>query len=188
MLAAVLLWGALAGCYDRPARTPAAAYECLAAAVNTGDAAVLYRALDQPSRWSVISTQQYYRQILELVEHRYPAEARSRELGRIAGADRRSPAAFFAAQNARRGGTWLGRLGTRLGPATRIEERGATAVVHADGGQYEFQLFPRAGWGYTGLRAELEELKRRASHDVETARENAKIFERAGGSRGEDRP
>jgi hypothetical protein len=181
LAAAVLLLAVVAGC-GRKARTPAAAYERFAAAVRAGDAAGLYRALDQQSQWSVISTQRYYREIVDIVSHGYPPDARQRELGRVAGAELRKPAAFFAAQNARRGGGWVSRCAAGVGGVARIEEQGATAVVHTDrGGRFEFASSPH-GWGFSGLRAELDELKSRASHDVETARENAKIYEQAGGA------
>jgi hypothetical protein len=177
------------GCWHRPARSPAAAYERFAAAVRAGDAAALYRALDQPSQWSVISTQRYYREIVALVSQGYPPEARQRELQRVAGAEGSRPPAFFATQSARRSNVWLSRYAAGLGAVTRVEEAGPRATVHTDqGGRYEFGYTQPHGWGFAGLRTELEELKGRASHDVDTARENVKIYEQSGRGGAEPSP
>jgi hypothetical protein len=175
----------LAGCWHRPVREPVIAYERFAAAVTAGDATALYHALDRESQWSIISTQRYYRQIVELCARSYPPEARARELARVAGAEARRPAVFFAAQSGRRGGAWVSRFAAGLGHVTRIETAATTAVVHTDrGGRYALGYTPQHGWGFAGLRAELEELKARASHDVDTARENAKIYEQSAERRG----
>jgi hypothetical protein len=170
----------VAGCWPRPLRTVAEAHERFRGAVSAGDAVALYRSLDQQSQWSVITIQRYYRDVRAAVATGYPAEARARELERTTGADLRRPAGFFAAQAARR--DWLKRCAGGAAPASRIEEQGRGAVVHtAAGGRFQFAYTERGGWGYAGLQAELEEMKRRATHDVEMARENARVYRAAGG-------
>ena len=178
-LAAFML-GGLCGCWQRGARTVTEAHGRFRAAIAEGDAAALYRSLDQQSQWSVLTIQKYYREVRAAVNAGYPAEARARELERTAGADLRRPAAFFAAQAARRG--WLKRCGGGAAPASRIDEQGRVAMVEtAAGARFQFAYTDRGGWGYAGLQTELETLKRQASHDVEMARENARVYRQAGG-------
>jgi hypothetical protein len=169
------------GCWSRPARTVAEAHERFRGAIRAGDPQALYRSLDQQSQWSVITIQKYFREVREAVAAGYPAEARARELERTSGADLRRPADFFAAQAARRG--WLRRGAGGAAPASRIEEQGRVAVVHtAAGGAFQFAYTAKGGWGWAGLQAELEELKRQASHDVDMARENARVYRGASGA------
>jgi hypothetical protein len=173
----------VAGCWQRPARTVAEAHERFRGAVAGDDAQALYRSLDQQSQWSVITIQRYYREVRGAVAAGYPAEAKARELERTGGADRRRPADFFAAQAARRG--WLKRCAGGAAPASRVEEQGRVAVVHTTaGGRFQFARSERGGWGYAGLQAELEELKRQAANDVDMARENARVYRTAGGGGG----
>jgi hypothetical protein len=170
----------VAGCWQRPARTVAEAHERFRGAVGNNDAVALYRSLDQQSQWSVVTIQRYYREVRAAVATGYPAEAQGRELERTAGADLKRPADFFAAQAARRG--WMKRCAGGAAPASRIEDQGRVAIVHAAaGGRFQFAHTERGGWGYAGLQAELEELKRQATHDVEMARENARVYRSAGG-------
>jgi hypothetical protein len=172
-----------AGCGLRPARTVAAAYERFQGAAQASDPKALYRSLDQQSQWSVMTIQRYYREVREVVAAGYPAEARARELERTAGAELRRPADFFAAQTPRRG--WMKHCAGGAAPASRIEEQGRTAVVHtAAGGRFRFARTDRGGWGFAGLQAELEEMKRRATHDVDMARENARVYRGATGAAG----
>jgi hypothetical protein len=170
-----------AGCGQRPARTVAEAHERFRAAVAAGDPQALYRSLDQHSQWSVITIQRYFREVRAAVTDGHPAEARARELERTTGADLRRPEAFFAAQAARRG--WMKRGVGGAAPASRIDEQGRVAVVHtAAGARFQFAYTEKGGWGWAGLQAELEELKRQASHDVDMARENARVYRGASGS------
>jgi hypothetical protein len=183
----VLALAAAGGCRERPARTPEEASRRLAMAVQEGDGARLYWALDQQSRWSVISVQRYYREMGEIVRRAYPPERQARELERIVGADERRPERFFSAQNQRHG--WLARLGPAPGAVVRTERAPGRMVMHTAGGRrLEFVEEPPRSWGFSGWRSELEELKRRASHDLEMTRENASVYERAAGEQGQAPP
>jgi hypothetical protein len=168
------------GC-TRPARTAFEAWARFQGAARTNNPRDLYRSLDQQSQWSVMTIQRYYREVREVVAG-YPPAARDRELERTAGAELRRPADFFAAQAPRRG--WMKHCvgAAAVSSPGRIEEQGQTAVVHTPAGaRFTFAYTAKGGWGYSGLQAELENLKRQASHDVDMARENARVYQGAAG-------
>src|SRR5215471_4450702 len=77
-----LLAAAGAGC-GRKAKTPEEAYRRLVAAVNTGDGAAFYDALDQPARWAWMSVQKWHREAYDIVLSNYPEPEREREKRRF---------------------------------------------------------------------------------------------------------
>ena len=123
------------------------------AAVRAADARGVYDLVDQPTRWSIDSTFKYHQQSLAAIEESYPAELQAREKARFCDGD--DARAFFVAYEARY------RL-TANAPAEKsdfVEEKGR--------------------WRWSGLRAKWEDIKQRASHDVDTVRESAAAYKRA---------
>ena len=174
----VVTMAAVSGCEPEGAATVAEAHESLRTAVTEKDPVRFYYSLDRESQWSVITIQTYYREVRAAVLGHYPKETHPRELERTRGAELRRPAEFFAVQAKRR--RWLEACTGCSEPASRIEERGLAATVYTTGGkELPFARMARTGWGYAGLRKELEDLKRQAFHDAQTAKENARLYEQA---------
>ncbi len=140
------------------AKSPEEARGRLRSALERGDAAAVFDLLDQETRWSIESTWKYHQRCLRLIEENYPPEEQARAAGRFLDADR--PAAFLAAYDAR--------YQLLAGPKSRM---GALAPG-------DFAIEKNKRWGYTGLRAQWEDIKQRASKDGETVERNATAYER----------
>jgi hypothetical protein len=156
---AVLALLLLSTACDRGARRPEDAIARLRAAVAQDDAATAFMVLDRETRWSIESTWRYHQQCLDAIETAYPPDLQARERGRFI--DTRGPKEFLAAYEQRY------HLLRELSP--RLPMLGATDFA-ADGyGRY----------GYTGLRERWEDIKQRASHDLDTCKQGADAFRAA---------
>jgi len=169
---------AVAGCAGGAA-TPEVAHQRLVQAVGARDAARLFDALDLETRWSWMSIHRAERETYDIILSNFPEGAeRERLLRRCqTGALSENARTLFAQQ---------------LEPATWEElaaglpAAGAPQVVGTDraelvagGRKLDYRRAGRRGWGYAGLAARAEEIKRRAMADLELVRTSAADYERA---------
>ena len=178
-LALLLVW--LAGCGSAAPRDPRAGFERLRLAVAAHDARLLYDSLDLESRWAIDTVWKYQRELAEVVERDFPAEARDRELGRVSRArTAASSRDFFAAWTldadpwpALGGAAGLGEIATveSLSPSSaRVTTTTGLAIPMAAGQD--------GIWGYAGLRATLTRWKDAAANDLSRTTDNAALYAR----------
>jgi hypothetical protein len=170
----------VAGCRHK-SKTPEEAFQRFAAAVQGGDGAALFDALDQQARWDLMTIQKYHREAYDIVLSNYPeGPVRDREKGRFEhAATAPSARELFRADDA------PGLLPTYLamaqgiprietgpadGQATAVLDNGQRVPLGRDGG---------GGWGFAGLDKRAEDDKNRAYHDLEVVRASAADYERA---------
>jgi hypothetical protein len=179
-LALVALPMAAAGCRHR-SKTPEEAFQRFSTAVQAGDGAALFEALDQQTRWDLMTIQKYHREAYDIVLSNYPeGPLRDREKGRFEHA-----ATAASAKELFRSDTAPGLLPT-LAPLAkgipRIEagaaDGQATAVLDG-GGRVPLARGENGGWGFSGLARGAEDDKSRAYHDLEVVRASAADYERA---------
>lgn len=172
------------GCGGRGARTPAEAHARLVAAVTAHDPAKLWDALDQDTRWSWMTIQRSWREAYDITQSVVPEGAeRERLLGRFEpGAASENAGTLFARTLTE--DDWktvqalIAAAGSRLPEATAT---GETAKLDTPAGPLVYRKAHNRywGWGFTGLSARADELKRLASADLERMRNDAADYERA---------
>jgi hypothetical protein len=178
----LLATGAVAvGCGK--AKTPEEAYRRFSRAIVQRDGAALFDALDQSSRWALMTVQKWHREAYDIVISNYPqGPERERELRRFEkGATASSARELFKTDVAPP-------LLPMLAPLVvapqetkiEIEPPGDVAeVVLPSGGRVRFARGQNGGWGFAGLAPDAEARKTRAYHDLEQVRANAADYERA---------
>src|SRR5215468_10596792 len=117
------------------------------AAVRAADARAIYDLVDIQTRWSIDATFKYQQQAMQAIEESYPVELQAREKARFVDGD--DAHAFFVAYDAR----YHLIAAAKTERSDFVEEKGR--------------------WRWSGLRARWEDIKLRASHDLETVRESA---------------
>ncbi len=181
LLATVLLASAVtvAGCRHK-SKTPEEAYQRFAGAVRAQDGAALFDALDQSTRWDLMTIQKAHREAYDIVLSNYPeGPERQREKRRYE-PEATAPSAreFFKNQTA------PGLISTLkavvAGPAKieRKDDNEVEAVV-ASGDRLPFARGQDGSWGYAGLQKQTTEDKNRAYHDLDVVRASAADYERA---------
>lgn len=172
--------GAGVGCH-RKAKTPEEAYARFTAAVNAGDGAALFDALDQKSRWAWMSTQKYHREAYDIVLSNYPeGQDREREAHRFEpGATATSARELFKAQAAPGLLPMLMPLATADARVETAPSGGEAAAVLASGARVPLVRGDDGSWGYAGAAKDAEDQKVRAFHDLEVVRASAADYERA---------
>jgi hypothetical protein len=172
------------GCISRGAATPAEAHARLAAAVAAHDSAKLWKALDQDTRWAWMAVVRTWREAYDITQSVVPeGPERARLLARFEPAatsenaqtlfsrmlepeEWRQTAALLAAAGAQK---------PELAPS------GQTGEIATSAGRLVFRKAPSPlwGWGYSGLAARAEQLRRTSSADLDRMRSNAADYERA---------
>jgi hypothetical protein len=172
------------GCSPRGASSPAEALARLAAAVAAHDSAKLWNALDQDTRWSWMTIQRAWREAYDITQSAVPeGPERVRLLARFEPAatsedaqtlfskmlltdEWQQTAALLAAAEARQ---------------PLLVPSGESSEIATPEGPLVFRKAHNRfwGWGYSGLAARAEQIKRTASADLERMRANAADYERA---------
>jgi hypothetical protein len=172
---------ALVACSDPPptARTLEGAFERVAGAIDAGDAKRLYWDLELETRWSLMTIHRSQKRILKLVESEYPAEERSRTVGRWrTGSDAADAGTLFAELCAAR--DCLAPLRAKIGAVQRIERTEDGGVVHTiPGGAYRFKKGRDGRFGLLGFRDQLATLERDVSRDLAVIERTAAEYRRA---------
>ena len=184
LVLSVLLVLAAFGCNPRGAATPAEAHARLTAAVAAHDSALLWNALDQDTRWSWMAIQRAWRESYDITQSAVPeGPERARLLARFEpGATAENAQALFAHMLEPDAWTQVAALVAAAGtPAPALTPSGETAEVSTSTGALVYRKAHNRhwGWGYAGLAARTEQIKRTASADLERMRSDAADYERA---------
>ncbi|MES1165526.1 MAG: hypothetical protein ABUR63_07210 [Verrucomicrobiota bacterium] len=180
LAAAVVSTVALAGCRHK-SKTPDDAYQRFADAVKKGDGAALYDALDQATRWDLMTIQKAHREAYDIVLSNYPeGPEREREKRKYEpAATAPSARELFKNETA----PHMISMTQKLVMGTVHFEPGANdAEVEAvleNGGRLLFARGQDGGWGYAGIAKQTADEKNRAYHDLEVVRASAADYERA---------
>lgn len=191
LVVVALAWaGLVTGCQRKEpvAGTPPEAYMQLYAACAAKDAGRLYLALDTQTQWAIETVHRAQREMQHLIVDAYPPEARDQALSRLPAAceeplDR--PRRYYRRLDET--AATLEDLARRLQlgagkPVGSIDHRAGTAELWREGGSvFHFARDDKGRWGYSELRAEWQRAQERALHDLDTVKENAALYRRAGG-------
>jgi hypothetical protein len=174
----------VSSCADRGARTPAEAHARLAAALAAHDAASLWDALDQDTRWSWMTIQRAWREAYDITHSVVPeGPERTRLLARFEpGATSEDAKTLFGRmltpEDWTKSQALLAAAGRQVPP---LPPSGETSTLATSAGPlvYRKARDRHWGWGFSGLAAGAERLKRTASADLERMRNDAAAYERA---------
>lgn len=172
------------GCGPKGAPTPAEAHARLAAAVAAHDSGLFWNALDQDTRWSWMTVQRAWREAYDITQSAVPEGAeRTRLLARFEpGATSENAQALFAGMLQEADWKRAAALLAAAGPqAPHLASSGDTADIETSAGTLSYRKSHDRhwGWGYAGLDAPAEQIKRNASADLERMRSDAADYERA---------
>ena len=178
IVAAVL---ALAGCKRGP-KTPEEAFRKLERAVAAGDAADFFKLLDGQTRSLVADTHEKQRLQRTVILAKYPAAEQAKALAELEAAAEPDAERYFVkvARAQRTVEAYRKRLGSVSGPVMQKPDGADVWVARQDGMPFRFAKNLDGSWGFVELRAEWKLEKDRATHAVNTARENAALYEKAG--------
>jgi hypothetical protein len=180
----VVLLAAMAatpGCRHK-SKTPEDAYQRFAAAVKGNDGVALFDALDQTTRWDLMTIQKWHREAYDIVLSNYPdGPEREREKNRFEeAATAPSARELFRSTAAPH---LMSQLGALVLDAPSSFDRSLgddqAAAVLANGTRIPFAHTDKGGWGFAGLAQRTEADKNRAYHDLEVVRASAADYERA---------
>jgi hypothetical protein len=174
----------LSACWHRGAKTPAEAKARLAAAVAARDPARLWDALDLDTQWSWMTVLRAGRESYDITLSNLPeGQQRERMIRRFQPAATSEDAAHLFAKSlgAELWPSLAGQLSAAGDRAPDVNAAGTEAEILWPGGRLLFRKTRRSafGWGFAGLAAEADALKRVASGDLEALRTNAADWERA---------
>ncbi len=174
----------LVGCGPKGAATPDEAHARLAAAVAAHDSVRLWNALDQDTHWSWMTILRAWREAYDITQSVVPEGAeRARLIARFEpGATSEDAEALFIRMlepdDWRQAASLLAAAGTQR---PELAPSGETSEIATSAGPLVYRK-PRNrfwGWGYAGLDAKAEQIKRTASDDLERMRSDAADYERA---------
>jgi hypothetical protein len=172
------------GCGLGKARTPAEAHARLAAALATHDSTLLWNALDQDTRWSLMAVQRAWREAYDITQSVVPeGPERSRLLARFApGATSENAQTLFAKMLTPE--DWTSLQALVAAAESRLPEMspsGETSEVATAAGSLVYRKAHNLfwGWGFSGLASRAEQWKRTAWADLERMRKDAADYERA---------
>jgi len=171
---------ALGGCRHK-SKTPEDAYERFAQAVKKEDGGALYDALDQATRWDLMTIQKAHREAYDIVLSNYPeGPEREREKRKYEPAAT-APSARELFKN--EAAPHLIEMTRTLVTGNVHFERGAsdaeTDAIVVGGGRLPFARGQDGSWGYAGIAKQTADEKNRAYHDLEVVRASAADYERA---------
>jgi hypothetical protein len=179
-----LLLVAAVGCGPRGARSPAEAHARLQAAVATHDSIRLWNALDQDTHWSWMTIARAWREAYDITQSALPeGPERARLLARFEpGATSENARTLFARmlrpEDWRTAESLVAAVGDHL---PQVPAAGETSTIQTPAGALVYRKAHNRfwGWGFAGLAARAEDLKRSASADLERMRKDAADYERA---------
>ena len=173
-----------ASCGPGRAQTPAEAHARLSAAVAAHDGMNLWNALDQDTRWSWMTVQRAWRECYDITQSAVPeGPERARLLARFEpGATSENAQRLFAKMLTPE--DWTATQALLAAAGSRQPElvpSGETSEIATALGSLVYRKAHNRywGWGYAGLAAHAEQLKRTASGDLERMRTDAADYERA---------
>lgn len=160
-------------------RTPEAACARLISGVREGDGAQVFDALLKSTQWSLYSVAKSHAEMRDLIERTYPQAERQKALGRLlpGGASGRD---LFRSLYAAR---YEADLRRRVGPGAPEVQRDGEGATCRLPGKDPFRLGHdgEGRWGLVELDREWDQAKLRAVHDLDTVRDNARLYQGARG-------
>ncbi|MCS6913284.1 MAG: hypothetical protein RMK29_08385 [Myxococcales bacterium] len=165
----------LCGC---SAATPEAACARFVRGVRQGDGAQVFDALFRPTQWSLYSVARCQSEMRKLILRDYPPAERQAALARLMDGQSNSGRDLFQRiYGERYAQAFQRRLGQ--GPL-RLQRDGEAVLCGREGGEpFRFELAKEGGWGMAELDREWEQAKVRAHHDLDTVRDNARLYREA---------
>jgi hypothetical protein len=169
-----------AGCRHK-SKTPEEAFQRFASAVAAGDGTALFDALDQKTRWDLMTIQKYHREAYDIVLSNYPeGPERDREKSRFERAATAPSARELFRTDA--APVLIPLLGPQAQGIPRVDpgpgEGEATAALD-NGRRVPLARGEDGSWGFAGLAKATEDDMNRAYHDLEVVRASAADYERA---------
>ncbi len=166
----------LLACHRVP--TPERACARFLQGVREGDAALVFDNLLQTTQWSIYTVAKVQAEMRALIQRSYPPAERQQALLRLPGGEASGdgPALFRALYGPRYARDLQARLGSGA-PQMTVQGEEATCR-RAQGQAFRFARGPGGRWGLAELDGEWELAKVRAIHDLDTVRENARLYER----------
>jgi hypothetical protein len=180
----LLLLSLVLGCSPRGAATPAEAHARLAAAVAAHDSSKLWNALDRDTRWSWMAVVRAWREAYDITQSAVPdGPERARLLARFGPAATSEDAQtlfsrMIEPEEWRQTASLLAAAGSQK---PELARSGETAEIATGVGRLVFRKAKSRfwGWGYAGLAARAEQLKRTSAADLDRMRQDAADYERA---------
>jgi hypothetical protein len=171
-------------CWQRGSKTPAEAKARLAAAVAARDPVRLWGALDLDTQWSWMTVHRAGRESYDITLSNFPeGQPRERLIRRFepAATSENAASLFAKSLSPELWSNLAAQLAAAGARALVMNAAGSEAEIVWPGGRLLFRKAskPAFGWGFAGLAAEAEALKRAASADLEALRTNAADYERA---------
>jgi hypothetical protein len=172
------------GCGFRGAHTAADAHARLTAAVAVHDSTKLWNALDQDTRWSWMTIQRAWRESYDITQSAVPeGPERTRLLERFnPAATSENAQALFTKMLTPEDWTSTQALLTAAGSRQpTLTPSGETSEIATEAGILVYRKPHNRywGWGYSGLSARADQIKRTASADLDRMRSDAADYERA---------
>ncbi len=156
LLGALALLASLAGaCRTEPKKGPQTAVRRWNRALRDRDCSLLYEALDEKSKWAVMSMARDAVSASRLIQARYRGQARMRELSKLGlPVVTKDAKRLFAALCERE--RFIDRLRERHGPIRKVRTEGGRATaVTARGTKLFLERDDYGRWGVTVLRNDL---------------------------------
>ncbi len=171
----------LAASCRHKSKTPEEAFQRFAAAVTAGDGAALFDALDQKTRWNLMTIQKYHRESYDIVLSNYPeGPVRDGEKSRFErAATAPSARELFRTETAPALLPTLAPLAQGIPRVDPGPTDGEATAVLTNGQRVPFARGEDGGWGWAGLAKKAEDDTNRAYHDLEAVRASAADYERA---------
>ena len=165
------------GCHSRP-RTPEDAYARVERAIAAADCAGVFPLVDGKTRAAIESVHHDERLQRTIISAKYPEAEAQAALAKLAAADESDVERYFvrrcAADKTLEG--YRKRLGSVSGPIVTKPDASGTWVARKDGMPLHFANSDGRGWAWTELGTEWSLEKDRASHALQTVRDNAKLY------------
>lgn len=175
-LGCLLCAAVLPGC--QRARTPEALCARLIQGVREGDAKEIFDSLLKSTQWSLYSVARSQRQMRDLIEDHYPKAERPAALLRLLHGEARDGRELFQAlYRERYEDTFRRRLAA--GPLQVQGAEGSFTCKAQGGAPFPLRKDAEGRLGMSELDREWELAKERAAHDLQTVRENARLYQGA---------
>ena len=171
----------VAGCH-KPPETPEQVYQKLERAIAAGDAGTFYDCLDQKTKKSIEGTWRTQQLERTIISGKYPEAEAGPALARLEAAAADSPRAYFVKLAGERHTVegYRKRIGSVSGPIkTKPDGDQAIWVARQDGMPVHFVKDEGGSWRFPELGVEWALEEDKASHAVQTVRENAALYEKA---------
>ncbi len=156
-------------------KDPERACEAFLSAVHERDAAAVFDALLLTTQWSFHSVAKEQRKMRTLIETSYPREEQAPALARLLPEASDGQDLFRQLYPRRYAEAFQRRLGQ--GPVSlRVTDAAAATCAREHGEPFPLARTSNGRWGMAELNAEWDLAQLRAIHDLDTVRENARLY------------